>query len=126
MKKSKSVILCVDDDQDTLDILRVALESGGFKVVEALTGEQGLKKFKAEKPDLLIVDLMMEEVDTGTRFVTSLRALGNAAPVFLLSSVGDSLSQQTDYSDIGLAGVFQKPIDPKTLLMTVKAKLPRK
>jgi DNA-binding response OmpR family regulator len=126
MKESKPVILCVDDDQDTLDILRIALESGGYKVVEALTGEEGLKKYKAEKPDLLIVDLMMEEVDAGTRFVTSLRALGSTAPVFMLSSVGDSLSRQLDYSDIGLAGVFQKPIDPSTLLTTVKARLVRR
>ncbi|OGP56606.1 MAG: hypothetical protein A2V67_11630, partial [Deltaproteobacteria bacterium RBG_13_61_14] len=115
MKEPKHVILCVDDDQDTLDILRIALESGGHKVVEAMTAEDGLKKYKAEKPDLMIVDLMMEEVDAGTRFVTSLKALGNVAPVFMLSSVGDSLSRHVDYSDLGLAGVFQKPIDPHTL-----------
>jgi len=126
MKEHQHVILCVDDDQDTLDILRIALESGGHKVVEAMTAEDGLKKYKAEKPDLMIVDLMMEEVDAGTRFVTSLKALGNVAPVFMLSSVGDSLSRHVDYSDLGLAGVFQKPIDPHTLLTTVKKRLEKK
>jgi len=126
MEDSKNLILCVDDDQDTLDLLRIALESGGYKVIGALTAEEGLKKYKSEKPDLLIVDLMMEEVDAGTRFVTTLKSLGNRAPVFILSSVGDSLSRQADYSDLGLSGIFQKPIDPRGLLATIKTALGKK
>ena len=126
MKDQKYVILCVDDDQDTLDMLRIALESGGYTVVEAVTAEEGLKRYKSEKPDLLVVDLMMEEVDAGTRFVTKLKAMGNTAPIYMLSSVGDSLGMQKDYSALGLAGIFQKPIDPQTLLTTVKTKLAKK
>ena len=126
MKDQKYVILCVDDDQDTLDMLRIALESGGYTVVEAVTAEEGLKRYKSEKPDLLVVDLMMEEVDAGTRFVTKLKAMGNTAPIYMLSSVGDSLGMQKDSSALGLAGIFQKPIDPQTLLTTVKTKLAKK
>jgi two-component system response regulator ArlR len=126
MRDQKHVILCVDDDQDTLDMLRIALESGGYRVCEAVTAEDGLKKYKSDKPDLLIVDLMMEEVDAGTRFVTKLKAMGNTAPIYMLSSVGDSLGMQRDYSDLGLDGIFQKPVDPHTLLMTVKTKLGKK
>lgn len=126
MEDSKCVILCVDDDQDTLDLLRIALESGGYKVISALTAEEGLKKYKSEKPDLLIVDLMMEEVDAGTRYVVKLKSLGNRSPIFMLSSVGDSLTRQYDYSDLGLSGIFQKPIDPHSLLTTIKAALGKK
>jgi len=126
MKDQKYVILCVDDDQDTLDMLRIALESGGYKVVEAVTAEEAMKKYKSEKPDFLIVDLMMEEVDAGTRFVMRLKAMGNTAPTYMLSSVGDSLGMQKNYSDLGLSGIFQKPIDPQTLLTTVKTKLAKK
>ena len=124
--KAKPIILCVDDDQDTLDLLRIALESGGYQVVTAPTAEDGLKKFKSEKPDLIIVDLMMEEVDSGTGLVMKLKASGNVAPVFMLSSVGDSLSRNIDAGELGLAGIFQKPIEPRTLLATVKAKLEKK
>ena len=123
MKDRKNVILCVDDDKETLDLLRIALESGGYKVVTARTAEEGLKRYKAESPDLLIVDLMMEEVDAGTRFVKDLKALGNTAPVFMLSSVGDALGQQADSSALGLAGILQKPIAPTPLLATIKARL---
>jgi DNA-binding response OmpR family regulator len=66
---------------------------------------------------------MMEEVDSGTGLVRDLKARGNKAPVFMLSSVGDSLSQMTSYSDLGLAGVFQKPLDSKKLLSTIAARL---
>jgi len=123
---SKPVILCVDDDQDTLDLLKIALESGGYQVSCARNAEEGLKKFKAEKPDLIIVDLMMEEVDSGTGLVMKLRAAGNAAPTFMLSSVGDSLSRNIDAGELGLSGIFQKPIEPRTLLTTVKAKLEKR
>jgi DNA-binding response OmpR family regulator len=126
MKDRKYVILCVDDDQDTLDMLRIALESGGYKVAEALTAEEGLKVFKAESPDLVIVDLMMEEIDAGTRFTERLKALGSNIPIFMLSSVGDSLDSQANYADLGLAGIFQKPIEPNTLLTTVKKRIEKK
>ena len=123
MKDQKYVILCVDDDQDTLDMLRIALESGGYKVCEAVTAEDGLKKYKSDNPDLLIVDLMMEEVDAGTSFVKELKALGNKAPIYMLSSVGDALSDTVDSAELGLAGVFQKPVHADSLIWTLKTKL---
>ena len=126
MKDRKHKILCIDDDQETLDLLRIALESGGYDVVEALTAEEGVKTYKAERPDLIIVDLMMEEIDAGTTFTERLKAMGNTAPVFMLSSVGDSLGSQADYSNLGLAGIFQKPIEPSTFLPTIKKRLAKK
>ena len=126
MKDQKYVILCVDDDQDTLDLLRIALESGGYQVVEALTAEDGLRKCKAEKPDLIIVDLMMEEVDSGAGLVTKLRSLGNTSPIYILSSVGDTLNRSIDSAELGVTGIFQKPIEPKILLTTINTKLKRK
>jgi DNA-binding response OmpR family regulator len=91
--------------------------------VEAHTAEEGLRIYKERKPDLLIVDLMMEEVDAGTHLVTELRALGDTPPIYMLSSVGDGLSLQTDTTQLGLAGVLQKPVDPQVLLTLLKAKL---
>ena len=123
MQDGKHVILYIDDDQDYLDTVRVILESNGYKMVEALSAEEGLKVYRQSNPDLIIVDLMMEEVDAGTSFVKELQVLGNTAPIYMLSSVGDNLSLSTDYSALGLAGVFQKPLDGNTLLMVLKAKL---
>jgi DNA-binding response OmpR family regulator len=123
MAERKRTILCIDDDPDVLVSLRLVLEKNGYAVVEAGTAEEGLGKFKESRPDLIIVDLMMEEVDAGTNFVKEVRALGGQTPIFMLSSVGDQLNLATDYAGLGLSGVFQKPIEAKTLLKTLKAKL---
>ena len=123
MQDGKPVILYIDDDQDFLDGMRAILESAGYTMIEALSAEEGLKLFKKESPDLVLVDLMMEEVDAGTTVIKEFKVLGSDVPVIMISSVGDNLSLTTDYTSLGLAGIFQKPVDPQTLLAVLKAKL---
>jgi DNA-binding response OmpR family regulator len=123
MRDGKHVILCIDDDEDVRIVLKTVLQANGYAVETAPTAEDGLKVFKKTQPDLVIVDLMMEEIDAGTAFVKELRALGETPPIYMLSSMGDHLSMATDYSDLGLAGVFQKPIDNERLLSILKTKL---
>lgn len=125
MQNGKFVILCVDDDPDVLDFLQTVLESNGYLVRRAESAEEAKKYYQEVNPDALIIDLMMEEVDAGTELVRDLKALGATAPVFMLSSAGDSLNLVTDYPAIGLSGVFQKPVSPETLLNVLKAKLSR-
>lgn len=123
MQDGKQVILCIDDDQDVLFYLKTVLEAGGYIVAEALSAEEGLRVYEESKPDLIILDLMMEEIDAGTSFVKELKALDNTAPILMLSSVGDNLNLAADYSSLGLAGVLQKPVDSDKLLSIVKSKL---
>ena len=125
MKDGKHLILCVDDDTDLLDLLRMQLEKGGYLVETAFSGEEGLTKFKQLKPDPIIADLMMEEIDAGTNLVKELKLAGNQVPVLLLSSMGDQLSLSTSYRELGLDAVFQKPVNAEALLRTIKAKLMR-
>jgi len=99
------------------------LEANGYVVESANTAEAGLKAYKANPADLIIVDLMMEEVDAGTHLVKELKLLGSTAPIYMLSSVGDNLSITTDYSGLGLSGVLQKPVDDQQLLSILSAKL---
>ncbi len=126
MSDHKPVILCLDDDPDILSFLEIVLESEGYTFAGADSAEEGLRMYKEVDPDLLIVDLMMEEVDAGTGFVKELQLLGNTAPIFLLSSVGDNLSMTMDYTSLGLAGVFQKPLAKDFLLNVLKSKLAEK
>jgi DNA-binding response OmpR family regulator len=123
MKDGKHVVLCVDDDQDFLDSMRTIIEGAGYIMETAPGAEQGLKAFKAVKPDIMLVDLMMEEIDSGVNFIKKIKAAGATIPIFMLSSVGDNLDQNTDYSQLGLSGVLQKPISPKILISTLAAKL---
>ena len=123
MSAEKPRILCVDDNPDILSYLKVVLEGEGYEFVGAASAEEGLRAYKESPPDLIILDLMMEEVDAGTRFVKDLRLLGGDVPIFMLSSVGDSLSMTTDHTALGLAGIFQKPIDRAIFLNVLKAAL---
>lgn len=122
MKNDKYVILYIDDDREMLDSVKIVLESNGYIMEEALTAESGLKKYKECCPDFVMVDLMMEEVDSGINCVKELKLLGNKAPIFLLSSVGDDLQNSVNTTELGLAGVFQKPLDPEKLLAAIKSR----
>jgi DNA-binding response OmpR family regulator len=123
MSESKRVILCIDDDPDVLSVLQIVLEAEKYRFVGAGSAEDGLRAYQEVKPDLVIVDLMMEEVDAGTSFVKELQRLRNEVPVFLLSSVGDNLTATIDYAALGLAGVLQKPLAKPQLLAMLKSKL---
>ena len=123
MRDGKYVILFVDDDADIRETLRIILEANGYAMEEADSAERGLQVYREAQPDLVIVDLMMEEVDAGTSFVKDLKLMGNEAPIYLLSSTGDAFSQVTSFAERGLAGVFQKPIKSDMLLALLKEKL---
>jgi DNA-binding response OmpR family regulator len=123
MPDPKPNILCVDDDPDVLFSLKVVLESGGYTVVTASDAGAGIKAFKESRPDVAIVDLMMEEVDSGMKVVREMQDLDRKVPIYLLSSTGDYFYSNLDVNEMGVAGVFQKPLNPTTLLNLLSAKL---
>ncbi len=123
MDDGKKVILCIDDDQDVLDSLRVVLEDNNYIMHEALSAEKGIQKYKETSPDAIIVDMMMEEVDSGIHLSKELKFIDNKAPIFMLSSAGDNLNENIDYNELGLSGVLQKPFVPEHILKLLKSKL---
>ena len=116
-------ILVIDDDPDVRATLRMILESAGFTVGEAADGNAGMKIAEKIRPDAIILDLMMETVDAGSKVSTKLKSSGFTCPIYLLSAAGDSVRYNIDTQQLGLAGIFQKPADPKTLVATLKTSL---
>ena len=119
----KKTVLTIDDDPDIRAALRIVLVAEGFSVGEAASGEDGLKTAERIKPDAIIVDLMMEAVDSGSTVVKELKKQGFEGPIYMLSSAGDTVRYNIDANALGLSGIFQKPVDPKELVKTVRAKL---
>ncbi|MCD4831172.1 MAG: response regulator [Anaerohalosphaeraceae bacterium] len=123
MQDGKYVILAIDDDADFRQVVRLLLEANDYIMIEAQTAEEGLKVYKQQKPDLVLVDLMMESIDAGANFVKELKLLGDDVPVFLLSGASDGMSTSVDYTQFGFSGVFQKPIQNDRLLKVIEEKL---
>ncbi len=126
MQDNKYVIPAINDDPDFLQAIRLFLKANDYIIIEAKSAEEGLKVYKETKPDLILVDLMMEEIDAGANLVKDLKLLGNKAPIYLLSGAGNGMTDNVDYSQLGFSGVFQKPIKNERLISIIKAKLKSK
>jgi DNA-binding response OmpR family regulator len=118
-------ILIVDDDPDMVEASRIVLERDGYSVEHASNVDEGLQKLAEAKPDLLILDVMMEEPDDGLRFARQVRRLGNKLPILMLTSVNRALGIQIGRDDemVPVDEFVEKPVDPATLSAKVKALL---
>jgi CheY-like chemotaxis protein len=88
-------VLVIDDDQDFRASVRSLLEGRGYEVFEAVSGHDGLRKVKECKPDVILLDVMMETTEEGYGVVYSLRhrdeyAACRDTPVFMVSSIQES------------------------------------
>jgi DNA-binding response OmpR family regulator len=120
---SDKKILVIDDDPDILESISAVLSSEGFNVLTAIDGQDGVAKFKSEKPDLVLCDMMMEKVDAGSKVAEMIRREDSVTPVFLLSSIGNATASNISVTDLGFTGVLQKPVDPDTLISQIKKSL---
>jgi hydrogenase maturation protease len=123
MDAKKKTILAIDDDPDIRAALRMVLEAAGFTVGEAANGEEGLAVANDIQPDAIICDLMMESVDSGSIVARKLKESGFAGLIYMLSSAGDAVQYNLDARELGLAGIFQKPIEPRMLIKTLNREL---
>jgi DNA-binding response OmpR family regulator len=118
-------ILIVDDDPDMVEAGRIVLEKEGYLVESAANLADGLAKLDETDPDLLILDVMMEEPDDGLRFARQARRQGNMLPIIMLTSVNRALGVQIgkDEEMVPVDEFLEKPVDPQTLLDKVKSLL---
>lgn len=125
MKKSDITILVVDDDPDILEILSYNLNAEGYKVVKAENGVEAVKKAKKKKPQLVILDVMMPEMDgiEACEKIRETKGLENTLITFLTAR-GEDYSQVAGF-DAGADDYITKPVRPKVLMSKVKALLRR-
>ncbi|HOP64653.1 MAG TPA: response regulator [Spirochaetota bacterium] len=116
-------ILVIDDDPDILDAVTIVLNSEKYTVVTAFDGIEGFEKFKNEKPDMVLCDMMMERVDAGAKVAEMIRGEDKDIPIYLLSSIGNITDINVNVDKHGFNGVLQKPVVPADLLAEVKKAL---
>jgi len=118
-------VLLVDDEVDILDLLKYNLEREGFKVVTATNGREALKIAKVERPDLIVLDIMMPGMD-GVEVCNQLRTLPEFKNTLIafLTARGEDYSQIAGF-DAGADDYITKPVRPKVFISKVKSLLKR-
>ena len=116
------LVLIVDDDPHIRDVVRFALEKAGLRTAEAADGRQALERFDALKPDLLVLDIVMPELD-GTDVCRTLRSRSNV-PIVFVSSRDDEIDRIVGL-ELGGDDYITKPFSPRELVARVKAVLRR-
>ncbi|HEX7079299.1 MAG TPA: response regulator [Candidatus Eisenbacteria bacterium] len=113
---SKGKILVVDDEIYIVHILDFSLGMEGYEVVTALDGEQALEKLKTEKPDLIVLDIMMPKLD-GYEVCKAVKAdpATKQIPVILLSAKGRNVDQKMGF-EVGADDYITKPFSPRKLV----------
>ena len=119
-------VLIIDDDADIRRIAGLSLSRlGGMEVVEASGGAEGVRKAQDERPDVILLDMMMPTMD-GSETLAALRAQPATAttPVIFLTAKAVHVEVER-MRDLGAAGVLIKPFDPRTLAGDVRALINR-
>jgi len=122
------LILVIDDDLETLELLKLALERGGFGVLTASSWDEATEKIEATYMDkrpieTIVLDLMMPE-RSGFDILRALQvALVPLPPVIMLSAV-TGIDQQIQARDLGAAKYLTKPTTPSKLIEAIKELLP--
>ena len=114
-------ILIVEDERDILQLVKLYLEKEGFRTVAAATGAEGLKCAKEDKPDLIVLDLMLPEID-GLEVCKRLRSAPETAmlPIIMLTAKAEE-SDTVIGLELGADDYVTKPFSPKALVARVKA-----
>lgn len=124
MGENGKKILIIDDDPDFVRTTGIVLKSAGYEVSEAFSGKEGLEKSKSDKPDLYIIDLMMETYSEGSNIVRILSEdmETKAKPRIMITSVDLKGPWEAYPQDEWLACDFllQKPVSPDDLLRCVE------
>jgi DNA-binding response OmpR family regulator len=121
MKEGAKVLL-VDDDRDLVAALRLAFERRGCRVTAAHDSEEGLRKAEEGRPDLIVLDIMMPEMD-GISVCKELRKTSNV-PVIILTARDDDVDKIVGL-EVGADDYMTKPFNPRELVARVKAVLRR-
>jgi len=116
----KNNILVVDDDPDIHEIFRAILEREGYAVLIAADAATARKLVKEKNPDLILLDVMMEDVDTG---FTLAEEIGDSVPIIIISSIADSSVKVFDADKLPVRDILQKPVKPDVLIERVKKAL---
>jgi two-component system cell cycle response regulator DivK len=120
----RRTILVVEDQEDNRTILRDLLNHAGFDVLEAVTGEEGVRAAEAHRPDLILMDIQLPLLD-GYEATRQIKAQSELRAIPIVAVTSYALSGDDEKARAaGCDGYVTKPFSPRQLLATVLSYLP--
>jgi DNA-binding response OmpR family regulator len=120
-ENSMAIIAVIDDDPDIIEASNLVLTSKGYEVISATNPEDGYRMIKEKKPDLIILDVMMNEPDDGFFLAQKLRRERIEIPIIMYTSVSKALGLEFAAGEMVPVDEFvEKPISPDTLVDKVE------
>ncbi|MCI5892354.1 MAG: response regulator transcription factor [Clostridiales bacterium] len=119
---NKQKILIVDDEENICELVRLYIEKDGFEAVIANDGNEAVAKFNTEKPDLILLDIMLPIKD-GWQVCREIRAQSNV-PIIMLTAKGETFDKVLGL-ELGADDYVVKPFEPKELIARIRAVLRR-
>jgi two-component system response regulator VicR len=126
-KKTKRMILCIEDEQEMIDLINLILSSRGFEIRGANGGKDGLEIIRKEHPDLVLLDLMMPEMD-GWEVYQQMKAdeATRNIPVIVVTARAQSIEKVLGLHIAKVDDYIVKPFSPQELLNSVDKVLQQK
>ncbi|PWH14209.1 MAG: two-component system response regulator [Anaerolineae bacterium] len=126
MNTPKGHILCIEDETEMIDLIRIILERKGFEVEGAAGGEEGLKKIRETKPDLVLLDLMMPDID-GWEVYQQMKSdeTTRNIPVIVVTAKAQNIDKVLGLQIAKVDDYISKPFSPEDLLQSVENVLAR-
>jgi CheY-like chemotaxis protein len=119
VEKGKARILVVDDDERALRLIEAMLAPKGYETILAKGGKEAVDIARSQKPDLILLDIMMPGMDGYTTLQTIKQDKASAnIPVIMVSAVGFELNKELA-NQLGAAGYIAKPVDLAELQGTI-------
>ena len=112
-------ILIVEDDNNIRELLRLYLEREGFEISEAENGAVGLSTWKAENPDMMLLDVMMPVMD-GWQVCKEIRASGSTIPIIMITAKGETMDKVSGL-ELGADDYIVKPLEMREVIARVRA-----
>ncbi len=119
---SGNIVLVVDDEPKLVKVVREYLEHDGYRVVSAGDGLEALERFRSERPDLVVLDLMLPEID-GLEVCRRIRQ-ESQVPIIMLTARAEEVDELIGL-ELGADDYVTKPFSPRTLLARVRSVLRR-
>jgi DNA-binding response OmpR family regulator len=119
----RKTILLIDSDPHARAVLRTALEAASYSVGEAANNAEGERAILRIRPDAVLADLLADPPGSGFAISEWLRANGDATPCYIVSSAGEALVGSVGLHELGVTGVFLKPVDVPLVIQTLRTRL---